>query len=179
MTREEFDSKQWRKGMRCFIEVEIGDKKKKSYGTIMKVLFGAQAVGIKFDGKDYVERIGCERVTLQEDYDRQQLEQKTLSEKAKSITDQMLVCHGNIERLIKLHRCGIVRSVTSDSYEVTVDIDGRITVNHLQWLIRLKDGKVCRCHATYHERMECEGLISGDDFGFTEAPAGGNGSRQC
>ena len=175
MTREEFDSKQWRKGMRCFIEVETGDKKKKSYGTIMKVLFGAQAVGIKFDGKDYVERIGCERVTLQDD--RQQLEQKALGENAKAITDQMLVCIGNIERLIKLQRCGIVRSVTFKNSEATVDIDGCITVDNRQWLVRLKGGEVCRCNAMYHKRMEREGLISDDDFGFTEAPAGGNQHR--
>ncbi len=148
MTREEFDKKQWHKDMRCFIETEVNGKTKKSYGTIVKVHFGAQFVGVRFDGKDYVERIGCERITLQEDYERHLREQHALAANAQAITDQITIEHG----------------------AVYVDIEQYLTVENGDWLVRLKGGIMSRCLKIYHKKMERAGLISGGCFGFKDIP---------
>lgn len=166
MTREEFDKKQWHKDMRCFIEIEVAGKLKKSYGTIIKVHFGGQFVGVKFDGKDYVERVSCERITLQEDYERRQREQHALSENAKAITDQIVVEFANYGKLFEILNLGLVIAVTNDHGEMSVDIDPFLTANDGDWLVRLKDGTMSVCRKMYHKKMEEEGLISSDGFGF-------------
>lgn len=168
MTREEFDRKQWHKDMRCFIEIEVAGKTKKSYGTIIKVHFGGQFVGVKFDGKDFVERVNCERITLQEDYERQQREQQALCTNAQTITDQIVVEPVNYDRLLKILERGLVQAVRMEHGEMFVDIDQYFTVNNGDWLVRLKDGTMSCCMKTYHKKMEEAGLISGGGFGFTD-----------
>lgn len=64
MTREQFNSQMWRNGMRCFIEIRIQDETKRHYGTIRSVMFNSSKLGILLDGKDVIEKIPCERVTL-------------------------------------------------------------------------------------------------------------------
>ncbi len=170
MTREEFDKKQWHKDMRCFIETEVNGKTKKSYGTIVKVHFGGQFVGVRFDGKDYVERIGCERITLQEDYERQQREQQTLVTNAQAITDQITVEMVNYDRLRAILKAGLVQAVRIVHCVVYVDIDQYLTAENGDWLVRLKDGTMSRCRKNYHKKMEQAGLISGGCFGFKDIP---------
>ena len=172
MTREEFDKKLWHKDMRCFIEIEVNGKTKKSYGTIVKVHFGGQFVGVRFDGKDYVERIGCERITLQEDYERHLREQHALAANAQAITDQITVEMVNYDRLMAIFEAGLVQAVRvrGGNGEVCVDIDQYLTVENGQWLVRLKDGIMSRCPISYHKKMEQAGLISGGCFGFKDIP---------
>lgn len=170
MTREEFDKKQWHKDMRCFIETDVNGKTKKSYGTIVKVHFGGQFVGVRFDGKDYVERIGCERITLQEDYERHLREQHALAANAQAITDQITVEMVNYDRLMAILEAGLVQAVRIDHGAVYVDIEQYLTVENGDWLVRLKDGIMSRCLKTYHKKMEQAGLISGGCFGFKDIP---------
>lgn len=171
MTREEFDKKQRHKDMRCIIETEVNGKTKKSYGTIVKVHFGGQFVGVMLDGKDYVmECIGCECITLQEDYERQQREQQTLVTNAQAITDQITVEMVNHDRLRAILKAGLVQAVRIEHGAVYVDIDQYFTVENGDWLVRLKDGTVSRCPRTYHKKMEQAGLISGECFGFKDIP---------